>query len=223
MIYDVAILITLERREDRWKKTIEHFKKRGIENLYIFPGYDGELIPDWVTIKPPKRNYFSWDKLNKYQIACTLSHVGAMKMAKGLEAERALFFEDDAILAKDFTKRLEIFEEESKEKELNWEHVYFGGVPRGKVTHISEHIYQSPFTDGLHAYLMTKNGMNKLSNEMLKFNTTNDDTMNDLLKKKEINSYMFLPLSAFQKPSFSDLDQEFSFRQDMTTYYKEEI
>lgn len=223
MIYDVAILISLERRSDRFEKIHEHLKKRGIQNLYVFPGYDGELIPDWVTIQPPSRNYFSWSKLNKYQIACTLSHVGAMKMAKGLNAERALIFEDDAVLSKDFTKRLEIFEEEANTNSLEWEHVYFGGVPRSQVKQITTHIYESPFTDGLHAYLMTRSGMDKLSDEMLKFNTTNDDSMNDLLKRKAIKSYMFLPLASYQMGSFSELDQKFSFREDMVKYYKDEL
>lgn len=223
MIYDVAILISLERRVDRTEKVYEHLKKRGIQNLYVFSAYDGQLIPDWVSIKPPQRNYFSWNKLNQYQIACTLSHIGAMKLAKSLKAERALIFEDDVILCKDFTKRLEIFEKEAQEYNLNWEHVYFGGAPKGQTKQISEHIHRSSFTDGLHAYLMTKSGMDKLSNEMLKFNTTNDDVVNDLLKKDEFKSYMFLPLCSYQKADFSDLDQKFLFRQDMLKYYKEEM
>ncbi|MFW6281314.1 MAG: glycosyltransferase family 25 protein [bacterium] len=223
MIYDVAILISLERREDRANQVKEHLKKRGIKNLYTFPAYDGKLIPEWVSIKPPHRSYFSWNKLNQYQIACTLSHVGAMKMAKGLGAKRALIFEDDAILCKDFTKRLEIFEEESLEINLDWDHVYFGGVPKGKTTQVTDHIYESQFTDGLHAYLVSEDGMKKVSDEMLKFNTTNDDAVNDLLTKKELNSYIFLPLSSYQKADFSELDQKFSFRKEMLKYYKEEL
>jgi len=223
MIYDVAIVISLERRQDRSKRVFKHLQDRGIQNIYSFPAYDGKILPSWLLISPPRRPYFSWMKLNNYQIACTLSHVGAMKMAKGLGAKNALIFEDDVVLCSDFTKRLEIFEEESKN--LEWEHIYFGGVPRrfDELKPITKHIYKSGFTDGLQAYLVNTNGIDKLCEAMLSFKTTNDDSVNDISQNGYLKSFTFLPIASYQFSDFSELDQKFVNRTDMLNHYRETL
>lgn len=225
MIYDVAIVISLERREDRSKFVFEHLKKRGVQNVYQFPAYDGNLLPSHIKITPPKRPYFSWTSLNNYQIACSLSHAGAMKMAKGLEAERALIFEDDAVVSKDFTSRLDLLEKEIKENNIDWEHIYLGGVPRrpSELEVVTPHLYKSGFTDGLHAYLVDRRGMTKVSDEMIKFMTTNDDSTNDISQSGELKSFVCLPFCSYQRSDFSELDQKFVMRNDMMQYYKEVI
>jgi len=202
-IYDAAIVINLERRLDRSKRVFKHIEERGIKNIYSFPAYDGNILPNWMLIAPPKRNYFSWNKLNKWQIGCTLSHVGAMKFAKGLGVKKALILEDDVVLCKDFTKRLNIFVEESKD--IEWEHIYFGGVPRrpSELKKVTEHIYKSGFTDGLQAYLVTIEGMNKICDAMLSFKTTNDDSVNDISQTGQLKSFTFMPISSYQFSDFS--------------------
>ena len=221
-MYDIAILINLERREDRKEMIVEHFNLRGIKNLYIYPAFDGKEI-NHMVINPPRRNYFSWVTMNKMVIGCALSHIGAMKMAKALGYKRVLMLEDDAILSKDISKRFDILEEESKE--LEWEHIFIGGAVRrrNEMEQVTDHLWTSSFTDGTHAYLVQNEGINKVCNEMLHFNTTLDDAVYDLILSNRLKSYTMLPLSAYQKADISDIDNKFIARNDSMTYFKNEL
>ena len=61
MIYDIAIVISLERRKDRSNRVFKHLKERGIQNVYALPAFDGSKItPGIVKITPPNRPYFSF-------------------------------------------------------------------------------------------------------------------------------------------------------------------
>jgi GR25 family glycosyltransferase involved in LPS biosynthesis len=106
-MYDIAILINLDRREDRKEWILNHFEKRGLTNVYVYPAFDGSEI-NHLAVKPPKRNYFSWTTMNKNVIACALSHIGALKMAKSMGHKRVLILEDDAVLSIDIMERLKI-------------------------------------------------------------------------------------------------------------------
>jgi len=221
-MYDIAVLINLERRKDRKDLIVDHFNKRGIENLYIYPAFDGKEICH-MDIRPPRRQYFSWITMNKNVIACALSHIGALKMAKSLGHKRILMLEDDAILCKDIAERFKILEEETKE--LDWEHIFIGGAVRrrNKMEKVSEHLWTSNFTDGTHCYLVQNDGINKVCDEMLHFNTTLDDSVNDLILSNRLKSYTMLPLGSYQKADISDIDNKFIARTDTMTYYKENL
>lgn len=221
-MYDIAILINLERREDRKKMIVDHFTKRGIKNLYVYPAFDGQEIHHMV-VNPPRRNYFSWVTMNKNVVACALSHIGALKMAKALGYKRVLMLEDDAILCKDISKRFELLENESKD--LDWEHIFIGGAVRGrnKMIQVTDHLWTSNFTDGTHAYIVQNEGINKVCDEMLHFKTTLDDSVNDLILSNKIKSFTMLPLGSYQKADLSDIDNRFIARTDTMTYYQETL
>lgn len=220
MLYDIAILITLERREDRQKRVIEHLKKRGIDNLIVYPAFDGKLIKN-VVINPPRRNYFSWSTMNMNVASCALSHIGAMKMGKALGYKKILMLEDDVVLSKDFSDRIKTYENEVKD--IEWEHLFLGGAIRRKekMQQVSKYLWKSDFTDCTHCYIVKDEGIDKVSNEMLKFNTTLDDSINDLIINGALKSYTFLPMAAFQIADFSDIDGKFTARTDTMEYYKE--
>jgi len=222
MIYDVAILINLERRADRTKRVIEHLKKRGVQNLLIYPAFDGKLIKN-VRINPPRRNYFSWSTMNMNVAACALSHIGALKMAKALGYNQPLMLEDDVVLSKDFNERMEIYEKELQD--LEWEHLFVGGAIRrfNEMKQIKDHVWTSSFTDCTHAYIVKGIGIKKVSDEMLKFNTTIDDAVNDIILNKTLKSFTLLPLAAYQIADLSDIDGQFRARVDTMQHYKEMI
>lgn len=222
MLYDVAILINLERRADRTKRVIEHLKKRGVQNLIVYPAFDGKLIGN-VKINPPRRNYFSWSTMNMNVAACALSHIGALKMAKSLGYEKVLMLEDDVVLSKDFNQRMEIYEKEVEG--LDWEHLFVGGAIRRfkEMTKVSDHVWTSSFTDCTHAYIVRGEGIKKVADEMLKFNTTVDDAVNDIILDKSLKSYTFFPLAAYQIADLSDIDGQFRARVDTMEYYKETL
>jgi len=176
-----------------------------------------------MVVNPPRRNYFSWSSMNKNVVACALSHIGALKMAKSLGYKKVLMLEDDAILSKDIIERFNIIEKESRE--LDWEHIFIGGAIRKKeeMKRITEHLWSSSFTDGTHAYLVQNDGINKLCDEMLHFNTTVDDAVNDLILSKRLKSYTMLPLGSYQKADMSDIDNRFIARTDTMVYYSEKF
>lgn len=231
MIYDAAIVISLERRKDRSERVFKHLEERGIKNVYSFPAYDGALItPGVMKVTPPHRSYFSFrdettqmpsNSLNRFQVACTLSHVGAMKFAKALNLNSALIMEDDVEFVNDIAERLDNLEKETEQYAPDWEHIYLGGAIRnwaGKVTkNVSEHLIKPGFTDGLQAYIVRGKGFNKISNAMLRFKTTNDDSMNDIMFREDdpLIAYMHNPKLAFQISDFSELDRKVVNRTDL--------
>lgn len=224
MLYDVAILINLERREDRTKRVAEHLKKRGVKNLLIYPAFDGKLIKN-VVINPPRRNYFSWSTMNMNVASCALSHIAALKMASSLGYKKVLMLEDDVVLSKDFNDRLETYEKELIDNNIDWEHLFVGGALRRKeqMKQISTHVWESSFTDCTHAYIVQNEGLKKVADEMLKFNTTVDDAVNDIILNKTLKSYALLPFAAFQIADFSDIDNKFTARTDTMQYYQETL
>jgi len=223
MIYDTVIAISLERRKDRRNRLEKHLKERGFKNVYYLPAFDGgKITPGVVSIVPPHRPYFSFkdeltrtptNKLNRFQIGCTISHITALKVAKMLGSTTALIVEDDVEFVENIQEVLQNVETEVKD--LDWEHIYLGGRVRKNwgapdQEKITEHLYTSGYTDGLHAYLVNGKGFDKIANAMFSFKTTNDDAVNDIMFQKEnpLRAYMYLPKAAFQIEDFSELDRE---------------
>ena len=228
-MYDATIVISLERRQDRALRVKKHLEERGIKNVYYLPAYDGSLItPGVLKVVPPNRPYFSFrdemtnlpsNQLNRFQVACTLSHVAALKFAKMLNFGPTLIVEDDVEFVEGVSERLENLSSEIAGME--WEHVYLGGAVRkigGRtMKKVSEHLWTTAFTDGLQAYVVQGKGFDKISNAMLRFRTTNDDSMNDIMfrEKDPLKAFMYLPKLAFQISDFSELDRRVVDRQDL--------
>ena len=228
-MYDIAIVISLERRKDRSERVFKHLEDRGIKNIYALPAYDGaKITPGIVKITPPARSYFSFsdeisgqrvNHLNRFQVGCALSHISALKFAKMLKAERALIVEDDVEFEEDIVKRLDSLKEETKD--LDWEHIYLGGALRGWAGQVSvpvsEHLIKPGFTDGLQAYLVQGKGFDKIANAMLSFKTTNDDSINDIMFREDdpLKAFMHVPKLAYQIKDFSELDRRVIDRQDL--------
>lgn len=221
MLYDVAILINLKRREDRTERVLKHLEKRGVKNLLVFPAFDANIISN-MLISPPRRPYFSWTSMSKGVIGCALSHIAAIKMAQSLGHKSVLILEDDVVLSKDFNERLEVVEKEMPE---DCQHLFLGGAIRKQehMKKVSEHIYTSCYTDCTHCYIVRNDGMDLVSNEMLKFNTTLDDAVNDLIITNRIKSYTFLPLASYQIAGFSDIDNKFIARNDTMNGFAESL
>ena len=219
MIYEVAILINLERRADRLDRVLKHLEKREIKNILVFPAFDMQVLSN-IMVTPPKRNYFSWTTMNKGMISCSLSHIASLKMAKSLNYKSVLMIEDDAVLSQYFNDRLDLIE---KELPSDWQHLFLGGAIRkqNEMKKISEHIYTSCFTDCSHCYIVRNEGIKIVADEMLKFNTTTDDAINDLISSKRLISYTLLPLASYQYVGFSDVDNKFVARNDTMNNYKE--
>ena len=230
---DAIIILSLERRKDRKEILSKHLDDIKIKDLnvpiYWLPAFDGAKIKSPVKIIPKPRPYFSFNdenglpsnSLNKYQISCSLTHIAGLKFAKMLNLNSVLLLEDDVHLIDDFVNKLIELEKEIKNNNIYWEHIYLGGAERipNNNKFISTHLRKPTFTDGLHAYLVHKNGYNKIINGMYSFVTTNDDVINDLIYKKDkpLISYFYYPKLSYQIESFSELDRRIFNRTDFKT------
>lgn len=218
------ICISLERRVDRFERIRSHFSHMGLyDKLIILPAYDGARMPKF-SYAPPPRPYFSFkdefgspsDRFNKYQIACSLSHIMALKMAKALRLPEVLIVEDDV----EFTDRPDLDAISGSAPE-DWEMIYLGYGERpwaNKPRRDIDSMYISPgFTDGLHAYIVNQNGYDKLINGMLSFKTTNDDSVNDVRfrEKDPLIAYALKKKIAFQISDYSELDRRVVNRTDL--------
>jgi GR25 family glycosyltransferase involved in LPS biosynthesis len=220
-----TIAISLERRKDRRDRLESHLEEVGFNEVIYFPAYDGGLMPANKII-PPNRPYFSFkdemgmpsDRFNKFQIGCTLSHVGAIKLAKALKLPMVLIVEDDVEFLKDIRFNINQLWREIPD---DWEMIYLGGAIRNwaqrPTRKISDHVISPGFCDGLQAYILNEKGYDKVANEMLKFRTTNDDSVNDARfdSKNPLIAYMIEPKSAFQISDFSELDRKVVNRKDL--------
>jgi len=214
-----TIAISLERRKDRRVRLEKHLKDNGLDDVLYFPAYDGAKMPVF-QYSPPKRSYFSFkdefanpcERFNKFQIGCTLSHAGAIKMAKALELKQVLIVEDDVefIEPPNFHMILGNAPED-------WDIIYLGGAVRSiaiggkriESIDVNDYIITPGFTDGLQAYIIRDTAYNKVANEMIKFDTTNDDCINDLryYEDEPLKAYMLKTKIAYQIEDWSELDR----------------
>ncbi len=223
-----TIVINLLRRKDRKEYVTEHLKQFPQLEVSFFPAFDGAQMNN-IIVTPPHRSYFSFrdqfgqrtNTLNRFQVACAFSHASVLKIAESLN-EHVLILEDDVELSDDFNKLFDsnnnfIYDGVPDDFEM----LYLGGAVRNNLgqpsTHVNDKVIIPGFTDGLQGYIVTPKGARKLSIEMMKFNTTNDDCVNDVKNREKdpLITYMLKNKVAFQIESYSDLDQKIMKREDL--------
>ncbi len=99
------------------------------------------------------------------ELACGIAHYTAWYTAKQDNVERAIFFEQDAWLDKNRVS--EIKEYVKKLEEIDYDFIYLGhaGDSLEKHQQINEWLAEPSFVYCLHAYLVTKEGIDKLVKE----------------------------------------------------------
>ena len=99
------------------------------------------------------------------ELACGIAHYTAWYTAKQDNVERAIFFEQDAWL--DENRVSEIKEYVEKLEEIDYDFIYLGhaGDSLEKHQQINEWLAEPAFVYCLHAYLVTKEGIDKLVKE----------------------------------------------------------
>ncbi len=89
------LYINLDRSPDRLIFMENEFKKHGIKNFHRIEAVDGKNIKDTKNGKVNNIHFVSNYKLNGSEIACTLSHLKAIKYAYDRKYESVLILEDD--------------------------------------------------------------------------------------------------------------------------------
>jgi len=161
---DKVVVLTTEKRRERWQYMYHQFKQIGIYN------YDKKLggYPD--VDKLPKSAYSKIRENSRMEdkdyirgvIGCKISHRDIIQDAVTKDYESVLILEDDV-------KFLDGFEETFKNameqvKDLEWDMLYLGGRHQKPVTYESENIVKMSCTYGAYAYIVHKRAYPKILN-----------------------------------------------------------
>lgn len=174
-----AYIINLKHRIERYNHIIEEVKKLPILDCKVV-----EAIIDETR-------------------TCFQSHLKCIRLAKDNNLPYVLILEDDAI----FTENcLEIFQQTFKEVDkLDWDMFYLGANLQAPVVHMSSSIVKLNKAYTTHAYMVHSRFYNTILN--LEHVNEIDVCYSSLMSTNNI--YMCTPMTAYQLPSYSDLQNGF--------------
>lgn len=193
--YDHIYCINLDRRLDRWKEVRQEFKKHGIENVERFSAVDG--------VKVDREGYSPYMKPG--DIGSLLTHINLFKDAQKNGYKNFLMLEDDV----EFVENLqEEFSAGIKDVPEHWDILYLGGNhARGWPITITNRISIAVATLSTHA-VSFKDSCYEQFLQLLNKNEPNDVTYCN--NQRMFNSFVFLPPLAWQRPSWSDVNNVYT-------------
>jgi glycosyl transferase family 25 len=190
--------INLDRRQDRWQECQQEFEKH---NLLVerFSAIDGKTLEKHPTLNPG-------------QVGAIYSHRGVIELAKEKNLENILILEDDV----QFDENLNIkFSEIYNRIPDDWDIILFGGNHtlnnpwgRGELFFVDKNVYKITYSLALHCYAVKSTIYDRVVDVYHKMDKENDVLFAEL--QKDVNCYILRPHLAWQRPSFSDLCEEFS-------------
>lgn len=188
------VCINLDRRSDRWERMRARFAEHNIEQVVRFPALDGKSLDIPAT----------WDDFPG-AYGCLRSHLKVVEQAREEARPSVLIFEDDAVLAPQFSTR---FAEYINQVPEDWDMILFGGIhgepPEGvspNVTRVRHSL--STYTYALHHTIYDDFiDLNRRAQTLLDQNTRS--------LQKKFNSYCFMPHLAWVEEDFSDVREEMS-------------
>jgi len=209
-LFEKIIVINLDRSPDKREKISKQLDSLKLDYT-VLSGFDGNLITNGSFESLQKSGGYNYrpelkKKLTKTHMACSLSHVFAINLAKSMNYKNILVIEDDAVICEDFNDRILLVE---KEVPKDWEHIYLGGmiwtdfIPTRRR---AEHIYESTVISGTHAYVLNCNAYSKLSEYLSKLEDNVDGMLTNIIQLGIMKSYMFIPFFAYQDTLRSDIE-----------------
>ncbi len=206
------IVISLERAKERRARMIEQLSKlpKCCFSYTILDAIDGEKLNEKEKDKRLHLpgGYREGEQFKPGEIACTMSHIAAIDIAKDRKWPFVIVLEDDVILADDFGKRIKFLLRILPE---DWEHVYLSGVPRtpGYAVHYNANlsfmnVVPSPVIDCIPATLIRYSAYEKMINFLGRFETTTDDAIIHMIHRLNIlKSYTYFPFCAYVEDDYT--------------------
>lgn len=154
--------------------------------------YAGIARPEWVKGVNPRADEFDKDSLSRMcQLTCSYGAIGAGMAHKSIYKqhageERVMIFEDDAVLANGFSKRLH---QALKDVPGNFDILLLGCQASCGTGSKGVHPVESVL--GLHAYVISRSGMEKMNNTLL--NDHIDIQMGQMAKRGQLNMFYVTP------------------------------
>ena len=199
------IVISLERAPERREKIKTQLASLNIEAT-IMNAVDSQSLSEQEKSKKIhlQGGYRFGDTFKPGEIACTMSHLQTLKIAKENNWPWYIVLEDDVILADDFEKRIKIL---FKIISPDWEHVYLSGIPRVGLNTPPNiqflNVVPSIFMECTHSMLIRNTAYNKIINYLSKFETTTDDSYANMITKHNLKSYTYYPFVTYAYDQFT--------------------
>lgn len=201
--FDKIYCLNLERRPDRWEESTKVFKNLNL-SVDKFPAFDGQTID------------LGYGKPYNGDIGCGISHIKVLKSAIENKLKNVLILEDDVMFSDNL---LEIFQKVTLELPDDWDILFFGGNHQGGALKISENIARVYNTYTTHCYAINSKCFETIYKHMvskieyvlncgykLDECVAVDYYMAQLHRK--LNVYSVYPNIAWQRESYSDIQQD---------------
>ena len=220
------VIISLERAKERREKIKVQLNALNIDGI-IMDAIDGQNLSSEEKNKKIHlpNGYRFGDMFKPGEIACTMSHINALKYAQEHNWPYLIVLEDDIVLAEDFEKRIKFL---FKIIPMNWEHVYLSGIPRFNTFNRPNlqfaNVVPSMFTECTHSMIIKNTAYNKVIDKLLLFETTTDDIYNDMLSSKYLTSYTYYPFVTYPKDDYTFIwDVDITREHKSKQYFKNKI
>jgi len=218
------IILNLERCIDRKKLMEEQFSSLNFSptDYTFFPCFDGKNIINMSLNIPIIKGIGIGRKLSNAEISIIFSHLAAIKHAQAMNYENVVILEDDIAICEDWDKRLEIL---LKILPHDWEYVYLSGHS----DYIKFEMYNEPTAIkapkmvGAFAYLINREGMNKLVKFCGEIVTTYDDMIMHKIQSGKLNGYTYFPFMAYHTDNISTIYETPSINHDSKKFFKNKI
>jgi GR25 family glycosyltransferase involved in LPS biosynthesis len=187
-IFDKIYVVNLDRSKERINKLDSKLKSLGIEYTR-FSAIDGDSL-DLSKFDLSNYNSGNSPEKYKYELGCTLSHIGIIEDAKKNKYGKILILEDDVLISKsidDIQDKLKALED--------WKILYLGGSQHiwEGVEEFNENFYLSKNTLGTFAYALDKSIYDEVILSLRLFMTTADDTMAKVQEKNYGKCFTLYP------------------------------
>lgn len=195
-IFDCIVLINLDRRPDRLEEFEEQAKSIGL--VYErHSAFDAQGVVD------------NRGRQMRGIEACTKSHYDVLTKAMNDGVQRLFVFEDDANFVDNFNEE---FAKTWAEMPEDWD-LFYGGLWLHNFIKYAERLVKPTFSYSAHAW-----GIDRKAMETVHRNLTGKSVI-DLelsIMNERMNAYCAKPALIYQRPGYSDLDQEY---RDVTDKY----
>jgi glycosyl transferase family 25 len=220
------IVISLKRAKERREKIKSQLSALNLDAVIMDAVDSQNLTNSEKNKKITLEGGYRFDKPFKPgEIACTMSHIKALQIAQKENWSYLIVLEDDVIIAEDFEKRINIL---FKIVPLDWEHVYLSGIPRFGFMPPPNigflNITPSIFTECTHSMIIRANSYKKVINYLQKFETTTDDSYNNMISTGELKSYTFYPFVTYAYDEYTYIwDQKIEREHKSKKYFKNKL
>jgi len=200
---DKIYIINLKERTDRKKKVIEQLKKNNIINYKIIEA----IKPSINDVNKWNNKYCNHRNIDTYKIGCLgclKSHLFIYNDAIKNDYNNILILEDDFLIKMDLYKNVNL----DFCIENNYGVFYLGGSHYKKPVHIKNNIYKCIETHTTHAYIISKQCIKYIINNINNWNKEIDVYLSNIIQKN-FNCYCLYPSLITQSDGISDIQNKY--------------